>query len=105
MKSCEIKGRGHEMAAMMLITRLNMALCIIEICYQLTSFAAISWPPPLISQLFQGFEDRTHFIQLGCFCVDFTSFCILNTHKANHKLSLRFIFTYIIYIIVFLIYR
>ena len=40
--------------------------------------AAISWMPPLISQPFvQDFEGRTLVIQLGYFCMDFTSLCIL----------------------------
>jgi len=44
-KSCGIKGGSQEMAAMIL-----MLICI-------NINAAISWPPPLISQLFltQGF--------------------------------------------------
>ena len=42
------------------------------------TIAAISWPPPLISQLFSPrlFEGRTLFIQLGCFC--------LVIHKSMH---------------------
>ena len=57
---------------------------------------AISWPPPLISQLFfePGILKAAAFLcSLAVFWVDFF-FCILNIYpKANHKLVLRFIFT------------
>jgi len=45
----EIKGGGHEMAAMMLmlVTFNNDCGIIVKI----NVIAAISWPPPLISQL------------------------------------------------------
>ena len=49
-KSSEIKGGGQELAAMMLIliNFNNGCVCIGKIYI----IAAISWPPPLISQLF-----------------------------------------------------
>ena len=75
---CEIKGGGHEITAVILMIYLNLIINIVTV---------ISWPPPLISQFFslRLFEV---FVQLGCFCVDFTSFCILNIYpKANHKLA------------------
>ena len=59
-KSCEIKGGGHEMAAMLLMIRnFNNAqrLLLIHI------IAAISWPPPLISQPFHpGFLKAAPFL-------------------------------------------
>ena len=45
-KSCEIKGGGQQMAAMMLILITLLKFISINI------IAAICWPPPLISQLF-----------------------------------------------------
>ena len=49
-KNCAIKYGGHEMAAM--IWMIIMALCINKIYYHHHLIAAISWPPPLISQKF-----------------------------------------------------
>ena len=45
-KSCEIKGGGHETAAMLwMIINFNKFIII-------NIIATISWPPPLISQPF-----------------------------------------------------
>ena len=48
-KSCKIKGGGQELAAMML-----MLINFNNACefFSINIIAAISWPPPLISQLF-----------------------------------------------------
>ena len=44
----------------------------------------VSWLSPLISQLFHP-EGCTLFIQPGCFCMDFTSFCSLHIYPKPHK--------------------
>ena len=62
-KSCEIKGGGHEMAAMMLMMiNFNNALMKFII---INIIAVISWLPPLISQLFSPrlFESRIRFLK------------------------------------------
>ena len=68
-KSCEIKGGGQEMAAMMLMLKiLIMAVCIVKFI-SINIFAAISWPPPLISQLFspRHFKATPFFPSLAVF--------------------------------------
>ena len=53
-KCCEIKGGGQEM--------------VTKIILNLKIFLAISWPPPLISQLFHpGFKGCTSFYSLAVF--------------------------------------
>ena len=67
------------MAAMVwMIINFNNGLCALIKFIIINIIAAISWPPPLISQLFHPgfFEGHIFFIQLGCFCMDFTSVCI-----------------------------
>ena len=58
-------GRDHLVQT---LARLKVKITLLS----LTSFAAISWLPPLISQLFSPrlFDGHTLFIQLGCFYVD-----------------------------------
>ena len=63
-KSCEIKGGGQEMAAMMLMLKFFNNGCVVSI----NIIAAISWPPPFFFH--PGFLRPHHFSQLGCFCVD-----------------------------------
>ena len=48
-------------------------------CISININAAISWLPPLISQLFSPrlFKAAPFFHSLAVFCVDFTSFCTL----------------------------
>ena len=48
----EIKGGGHEMAAIMLIINVIMSMHKAILKFIIHIIAAISWPPPLISQLF-----------------------------------------------------
>ena len=66
-KSCEIKSEGgsHEMVTMMLIILIMAALLEFII---INIIAAISWPPPLILQLFRpGFLKAGLTFVLLCF--------------------------------------
>ena len=63
-KSCEIKGGGYGMVAMMLIIIIfNNGLCVLIKFITTNITAAISWLPLLISQLFfhPGFLKATPF--------------------------------------------
>ena len=68
------------MAAMMLMLLyvLTMHTQPLLNFFSINIIAAISWPPPLISQLFSPRILRLHhFFTAWLFCVDFTSLCTL----------------------------
>ena len=55
-------------AMVLMLINVKMAVCIISIYSVINIIAAISWLPPLISQLFKPRLLRPHlFSQLGCF--------------------------------------
>ena len=71
------------MAAMMLILiNFNKAQPLLKFI-SLNIIAAISWPPPLISQLFSPriFKATPFFHSLSVFCLDFTSFVVYKAPK------------------------
>jgi len=69
MKSSEIKGDGQEMATVMLIpVNFNNACRSLLKLTGMSIIAAISWLPPLISELFtQAIQGHTIFLQFSCF--------------------------------------
>ena len=60
------------MAAMMLILKNFNNGCALLKFISIVIIAAISWPPPLISQLFspRHFKAAPFFLQLSCFYMD-----------------------------------
>ena len=68
-KSCEIKGGGQEMSAMMLmLINFNNAQPLLKL-FSIYITAAISWLPPLILQLFSPriFKTAPFFYSLAVF--------------------------------------
>jgi len=90
-KSCEIKGGGHEMAAIMLILIkvLIMTLCALIKFININIIAAISWLPTLISQLFlpKLFKGCTTFLTARLFLRGSILSSTLIKQSYNSKLS------------------
>ena len=68
-KSCEIKGGGQKMAAMMLMLKKFNNGCVLLKFISINIIVAISWSPPLISQLFSPrfFKAAPRFHSLAVF--------------------------------------
>ena len=84
------------MATMMLMQiNLTMHKSLLKF-FSFNIIAAISWPPPLISQLFHpGVLRPRHFFTAWLFLCGFHFFCTLLGPKTSLWLTLRFVFTHI----------
>ena len=104
-KICETQGGGQEMAVMVYRLMIKILITTIQVPLGLgTKFTRVVvvkiFTINLPSQPFLGHHLGFHiffhpglfwaalfFLQLGCFALDITSFCIAS-HKAGHKLAL-----------------
>jgi len=95
-KRCD--NSGEFVLPSLRFTRICLNCCHLKFCHKPT-ITTISWLPPWISHLFSlNLLRAAHFfLQLGCFGLDFTSFCnctLCSKHTAIIKYLLLFVVSF-----------